>query len=272
MPEASPKKRWILPLASACGVIVLIGIWALVSFLLKRNGNNVVPYPWDTAWQALKFLFGAGAGGTWGNIGWTFLRLAIGYIIAFLLASLLGTLAGLYPVFRAFFRPWVGFAKAVPTAAVVIVLIGLFFGPRNVWALTFAPSFLTLMVAFPLLYEAFMRGIQDEDPIILDALRLDGGVRRVHAVRTVLWPDSRPYIRLALAQSLGLSLKVSVMSEILTANSSARAGIGGLISLTRQDGNIEEVMAYALIALLLMLFIDIPYFLLRKERKRAKAI
>ncbi len=73
---------------------------------------------------------------------------------------------------------------------------------------------------------------------------------------------------MSLAQSLGLSFKVCIMAEVLSATSAGKAGIGTLIVLSRQaDGGIQAIPAYSLIVLILMAVLDIPFLILRKKRK-----
>ena len=252
------------------GFLVLLGIWALVSLILKSQGNNVLPYPHDTLGRAFGFLFVADCARTWINMGWTLARLLIGYGIAFAFAAIFGTLAGLFPSFRNFMLSWLGLTKIIPTAAVVIVLMGIFFGPKNRDVITYIPSALTFIIAMPVLYEGFNKGIAEEDPDIIDALELDCGARNPIAVWKIHWPMIRPYILLSIATSLGMSMKVTVMSEVLSASSSGRLGIGGMIMVANQTGTIEDVMAYSWIAVAMMLVMDIPWFAL-KFRKNNKA-
>ncbi len=134
----------------------------------------------------------------------------------------------------------------------------------------YIPSILTFVVAFPLLYEAFAAGIRNEDPYILKSLDLECGSRSPKAIFGVLLPDAWPYIALGLAQSAGMSMKVTIMAEVVTANSATNAGIGTLILLARQQtGGIEEVPAFALISLALMILLDIPLIILKRIRAKS---
>ena len=260
------RKNLTKSLIAIGGLAFLILIWFSVSLILKSNGNNVLPYPHETLSRSIYFLFGESASRTWGNIGWTLLRLLIGYGISFLLAMVLGTLAGLFPYVKSFFSAGIGLFKVLPTAAVTIVLIGILFGPENRDIRVFIPSMLTFLVAFPVIYESFVKGMEEESRDINDALDLEGGHRRIASILKVHYPDSLPYITLALAQSLGLSLKVSIMSEVLTASGSNRLGIGGMIVIASQTGGVEDIMAYSLIAVFTMFLLDLPLFLIKYRR------
>ena len=245
------------------GFATLLAIWAIVSLILKSNGNNVLPYPHETFGRAFRFLFIDDPARIWVNMGWTTARLLLGYGLSFVLAAIFGTLAGLFPMFKRFMSSWLGLAKVIPTAAVVIILIGVFFGPQNRGWQTYIPSMLTMVIALPVIYEGFAKGIKEEDADVKDAMDIDCGRRSLRSVFYVHWPMIRPYIALALATSLGMSMKVTVMSEVLTASSSGVLGIGGMIMIANQTGTIEDVMAYSWIAVLMMLVMDIPWFIVK---------
>ncbi|MCI7213273.1 MAG: hypothetical protein MR467_03890, partial [Bacillales bacterium] len=87
----------------------------------------------------------------------------------------------------------------------------------------------------------------------------------------VRYHDALPFILLGITQSLGLSFKVSIMSEVLTANSISKSGIGSLIVSENQYGTIENVIAYAVISLLLMAVIDIPLLIVKKKTNQNKS-
>ena len=244
MKDKNRLRKWIGIGIVILGFLTLLGIWSGVSAILKSQGNHVLPYPHETFGRALAMLFGEDAPRTWQNMGWTLARLFIGYGISFVLAAILGTLSGLFPMFRKFMLSWIGLTKIIPTAAITIILIGIFFGPQNKGWVTYIPSTLTFVIALPIIYEGFAKGIAEEDADVKDAMEIDCGRRNIKSVLYVHWPMIRPYIALSLATSLGMSMKVTVMSEVLTASSSGILGIGGMIMIANQTGTIESVMAY----------------------------
>lgn len=272
MKEKRPCRKWIEISLVIGGFLTLIAIWYIVSLILKNNGNNVLPYPHETLGRAFGFLFSVDeAGRTWVNMGWTLWRLIVGYGLSFILAAILGTLAGLFPYVRRFLMSWVGVMKVIPTAAVVIILIGIFFGPQNKGVVTYVPAMLTFIIAFPIIYEGFVKGIREEDPALKDALKIDSAKHDLRTVWRIHWPLIRPYIILSLVTSLGMSMKVTVMSEVLTASSTGKLGIGGMIMTANQTGTVEDVIAYSWIAVVMMLVLDIPWFIVKyRNSKKSK--
>lgn len=264
------KKTRLLPIIfTLAGLVFLLLLWWILAEVLQSSGTSLFLNPWETIVRMCELLFGKNASGTFSAIGWTFYRLFLGFVTSFILAGIFGTLAGLFPALRGFLKPLVGLSRSIPTAAVVLVLMGIFIHPKQLAVLDYVPSFLTLLIAFPILYEAFAKGIEEEDPDVLWSLDLECGKRSLPAVLNVLWPDSWGFISLGIAQGLGLSLKVTVMSEVLMANNASHPGIGTLIFRSQTDpmARVEDILPYSLIALLIMLILDIPSFLLKRKQK-----
>lgn len=249
----------------ALGVVFLLGVWAIVALILKSQGNMVILYPHESFVRVFELL---GTGKTWSAIGWTMLRFLIGFVISFVLGSLLGSLAGLHHWFKHFMKPTLGVMKTIPTAAVVILIVATIYGPKHAHLITYVPCLLIFIVAFPLIFEAFRTALENESPSVLASLDLDGGRRSWMALTKVLWPDALAYAQLSIAQSLGLSMKVCIMSEVLSATSASRPSVGGLISNANSSGAVEDILPLALIALLLMLIIDIPFFIIRSRKTK----
>jgi NitT/TauT family transport system permease protein len=261
------KKSLLVYLFSLLGIVTIFLVWYLVSFILHTKDNFGVPYPHESVSLAFSYLFGEGATATWRAIFWTLLRIFIGLALSFVLGAIFGILAGLYRPFRHFVKPGVNVLRAIPTVAVVLVLVSIIMGGRAHEWLSWIPVALTFVVAFPLYFEAFQAGILNEDKDVIDSLSIDGALRKVETIRQVYLPYSWPYIKMSLAQSVGLGFKVSIMAEVLTSTSAGNKGLGTLIVLARQsDGGVEQIPAYALIALLLMALLDLPFFVLKSKR------
>lgn len=267
MGERKKKKIGLVWLFTLLGVLFIFALWYLIAFLLHQKENYGVPYPQQSIALACSFLFAEGAISTWKAIFWTLLRILIGLTLSFILGGFFGVIAGLFKPFRYFFKPGIGALRAIPTVAIVLVLISVIMGARAHEWLSWVPVALTFVVAFPLYFEAFQSGILNEGRDVRDSLSLEGASRKLLTIRKVYLPDSWPFIRMSLAQSVGLAFKVSIMAEVLTNTSSGQIGLGTLIVLSRQvDGGIEAIPAYALITLLLMALLDLPFFILKAKK------
>lgn len=262
------RRPWVNPLSLVLGVAFLLLAWYALAHGMRLSGSSVLLDPFDTLLAMGRLLFGDGAATTYASIGFSLLRLLIGFAVSFALGGALGTLAGLFPAVEHFMKPFVAVSRTIPTAAVVLVLTALFLVPGKLPFADYIPSFLTFLVAFPLLYEAFRKGIRETDRDLADALELDAGRKSLRGTVHVLWPNSRPYVELALAQGLGLSFKVTIMSEVLSASSATHSGLGTLIMECQTNPllRVEDILPYSVIALLLMFVIDIPLWILKKKK------
>ena len=265
----SKRAFWIKTIALVLGLVLFFAIWYILAYCLKQSGNTILPYPHETFIRAFELLFMREAVRTWYAIGNTTWRVVLGFAISFLLGGLLGTLSGLFKFGEFFFKPGVGIMRSIPTAAVVIVLLGMLFTPKTLSWLNYVPCMLTFIVAFPLIYEAFRAGIASEDKEVVDALSIDAGKRSLRGTWKVLLPDAWPFVALAIAQSFGLSFKTAIMAEVLNSSNAASPGIGTMILLSRQTGDLDGILAYALISLAVMAVVDIPWLMLKhlKEKK-----
>ena len=240
------------------GVLLIIAAWFLISYFLKKNGNMVFPYPHEAFGKAFVFLFSPKeAEKNWIAIGWTILRLLIGFSISYVLGIVLGTLAACHRKIEHILKPWIVLSRTVPTAAVVLLFIGIFFTPKSRNTITFIPCALVFLVAFPLIYESVLKGLKNDSSELLEALDLECGRNAAPAVVYVRWPNAAPYIRLGAIQSFGLSVKVLIMSEILCATSNSKPSLGGLISNSQVNGEVENIIPYSLIALAMVALVDV---------------
>lgn len=270
--EKRKKGNWSWAKGSSLllmGSLLALLAWWILSLSLEAGGNLNLPDPWKTIGRAFECLFVPGeAGKTWLGIGWTTFRLFLSFLLSLALALVLGTLAGLFPSLRTLFRPGVTLLKAVPTIAAAVLLSSLLFGPGYGERAPYIPVFLGLLVIFPIQYEAVLSGFDGVGKEEREALRLEGGERSFLALRQVYGPGALPYLLLSFAQSLGLGLKVILMAEI-TVGSSVGEGLGELIrENTAPIYDMGGILAYSLIAILLVLLADGALAFLKKKLEK----
>lgn len=261
------KKRRTLAIAvilGAAGVLFIIALWYLAAYLLLQSGNSILPYPHKVASALGEILFMEGASKTYIAIGWSVLRVLIGFTVSFILGAILGTLAGLFPKFGNFMAPGTAIMRCLPTAAVLSVLIAIFYSYRGLP--DYIPSILGLLVAFPVIYEAFRQGILENDHDVMDSLDIDAGRLSLVGVVWVRWPMSESYIQLASVQSLGLCIKVTVMSEIMV-QGGMTSGLGVLISDYINYLEMDKVIAVSILAVALIMVFDLLTTGFKRDQK-----
>ncbi len=234
------------------GIILLFFSWWLISFLIN---STLFPSPISVFPVFFNFL---GKAYTYEAIGGTLLRLLISFGISLILGTGLGALAGYFYRFEAIMRPIVEFFRTLPTAAVVLILIVLL---KPVWT----PIIVSTLMMFPLFYEATLTGIKNINDDLKDEMKLNNA-SIFNSLFKVYIPVIYPYLILAVVQSLGLGMKVSIMAEIL-AGSNAISGLGRLIQYEYSMANSTNVMAYSLIAIILIVIIDAIFHIVKKRIK-----
>ncbi len=252
--------------AFALGVFFFIFFWWLLSFSLEANDLHYLPSPFRIFEEVGVLLFGGGALKTWSAIGYSSLKLFIGFSISFVLALVLGTLSSLFPLFASFEKSHILLFRSIPTAGIALVL-GTAFWLELPFLQPFIPSLLTILVAFPILYQGFLDGILAIGDEVKDALRLEGAERKMESVLFVYWPGASNFIILSITQALGLSFKVTIMSEIVTNSGTSKAmGLGTLIGKAiTLDADLEAALGYSLIAVLLVFVVDGIFFFPKKK-------
>jgi len=250
------------------GVIFLILVWTIFSIVKVNQGYNANLFP-NPLIVLKRFFINLADKTVWYAVGMTFLRLLVGFGISFVAAGIVGILGGLFERVRFFVAPIISVMKSIPTAAITFVFL-LMLG-RD-WV----PCALVFLVCFPIVYESFVKGITSIDKTILNAVKLESEISRPEVIFKVVIPSSYPYVSLSIITSLGLSMKVSVMAEIVAGGSSAN-GLGRLIYIANQiDVDIPNVYALSLLAILiigicnLVLFLMKKYFIARKEQSNLK--
>jgi ABC-type nitrate/sulfonate/bicarbonate transport system permease component len=148
----------------------------------------------------------------------TTLLLLAGYTMGCLGAIVLGVLMGNYRRLYNLFEPLTELLRPIPKAALLPALI-LFLGVGTSMKVTIV----ALAAFFPVLINT-VQGVRAVDPVLTDMARTYG-----HSAAAILWrimlPASAPYILGGMRISLGISLIVVIIAEML----SATGGLGDVI-------------------------------------------
>ena len=234
------------------GVFFVFAIWYLIS-ISQGYGNLIFPNPIET-FKEVGILLSSPY--IYKCIGWTILRTLIGFAIAFVSAFILGTISGTFKRFQMFLKPLMIVLKSAPTAAFVFLFL-ILSGSR------YAPIYIVIILAFPILYESVVGGLNSITDEINDALRVDSG-RFFKSLFRVRIPLSLQYIVVGLASSFALSFKTSIMAEIIAGDTNY--GLGSAITSYRnaEPANLVPVFAITLIAIILILIVDLISTLIKR--------
>lgn len=248
------EKLPIKILTNILGVFLIFLIWWAFSFGLN---TTLLPSPYET----IKTFFSLFKNLTvWEAILGTISRLLISFIICLLVALIMGLFAGLIKPLYRLLNPLIILLRTLPTAAVIYLLI-VITKPIN------ALYIISFLLIFPILYESVVVGIKNIDPNVMDSLRLESKKFSPYSIFKVIFPLSKPYISLGIVQSLGLGMKVSIMSEVLCGDNKIK-GLGRLIYFASLDSNAKQIIALSIFAVLFISLVDIILSLLKRNLKK----
>jgi ABC-type nitrate/sulfonate/bicarbonate transport system, permease component len=231
----------------ALGFFSLLLIWELTSIL--NDNFNVYPDVFMTFSRLFSLLTQPNVyKALFTSFGICLLTL----LFSFLLAIILGTIAGLFRPIEKFLSPLIAFMKVIPTACIVVLLL--------IFVKSFYSTIIVIfLVVFPILYESIINGIKNIDENIIKSLRIEG-IYKWNSITKVIIPLVLPYIYIGFVSSIGLGMKVEIMSEILIGSTSLY-GLGHLIYLSYAV-NFDYVELFSLALLTLISFGIVDIFLL----------
>jgi NitT/TauT family transport system permease protein len=235
------------------GIALVIFLWWILALIINKT---LFPGPIKT-FNTLGTLIIKES--TWAAIGGTLFRLVTAFVLSFVAALIFGILGGISEVFRTIFNPIIVVLRTIPTAAVIFVLIILIKPTYGLLVIDF-------LLMFPILYEAVVSGVKNVDKTLIDAVKLDAGANTRNGLFKVVIPMAWPYIILGIVQSLGLGMKVSIMSEVLCGDDRI-PGLGRMINQAYQETNVPVIFAITVISILLIAILDLSLNFLKRKYK-----
>ena len=143
----------------------------------------------------------------WSTVGYTFLRIALGFFIALAAGILLAVLAGRFRPAEILLWPWMLTIKSVPVASFVIIIL-IFFGAAELSAI------ISALMVLPIIYTNTLAGIRAADPA-MDRMARVFGISPLRKLLYVLLPQIRPYFLSGCSVALGLCWKSGVAAELI---------------------------------------------------------
>ena len=229
----------------ALGTLFVILLWVICSLLFDKNGA-IFPNPILTMEEFVVIL---GEPYTYKCLGYTFLRMLIGFGVSFIAALIFGVLAGNNEKIYQFLKPLMVVIKSIPTVALVFLFL-VMINAKN------APIFVVFVICFPILYEGVVGGIKNVSDDVIEASKVDGANYFIGTLFVKL-PLAIPYIVVSMVSSFALSFKIEIMAEVITGYT--RNGLGSVIHFTQVDdpSNMAGIFAYSLLAIIIMLLVSL---------------
>lgn len=219
----------------------------------------VFPNPFVTTKRMIEFL---GEKVTYKYLGFSFLRLLIGFGLSFIIAFLLGMLVHNNDKLYNFFKPLITFLKSAPTATFVFVFI-ILVNAKN------APVLVVFTVTMPILYESIVSALRNADQEVVAASKVDGA-SKFKQLFLIKIPLGIPFITLGLISTFGMAFKIEIMAEIITGFTNG--GIGSMIHNSQliNPTELTDMFAYSLMAIIVVLVVEFLASLLQKHSRPVK--
>jgi NitT/TauT family transport system permease protein len=241
---STARARWSGHLGNTAirlgSVLTLLALWCIGAALLP---SNIMPPPNTVA----RVLWGEmTSGGIWKDVLITLDRIALAFTLAMTAALILGFAMGLSKTAERFFEIWIIGGITVPSL-VLILTIYMIVGLNDRAAILGAA-----LPVVPILTINIWEGVKNIDHKLIGmAKAYHAGQARI--VVSVIGPQVAPVLLASARFGLGLIWKMVLFVELLGRSD----GIGYKIEFYYQMFNMNEVLAHALIFVVIMLFLEI---------------
>lgn len=193
-------KRAVLILIS---VVFALALWqGLSAFVVKSD--VLLSSPVDVIKKLWELIFkGEFRASVWFSLS----RIALGFVIALFVGTLLALLAGKYEVVEIFLIPYMLTVKSVPVASFIVLAL--------IWLTSSELSvFISFLMVLPIIYTNTLSGIRNTDAKLIEMADVFDVPfkKRLFAV----WlPSLRPFLVSGAKVSLGLAWKAGIAAEVI---------------------------------------------------------
>ena len=195
MSHKFPARKYII-------ILFWIVIWQTVSMAVANE--LVLVGPWDVARSLFALVPTADF---WKSVGGSFGKISLGFLLAFTLGVLLGSLAFRFSLFREFLEPVILLMKSVPVASFVVLAL-IWIGSENLSVLV------SFLIVFPMFYTHTAAGLESTDPKLLEMAQVFGaGPWR--KLRYIYLPTLLPHLVSSCQVALGMSWKSGTAAELI---------------------------------------------------------
>jgi ABC-type nitrate/sulfonate/bicarbonate transport system permease component len=209
-------------------IVLLLVLWEVAS---AEKWIDPVSMPRISV-IAVSWIENIGGGPLLKSLGPTLWRIFVGFGLATLVAVPVGLLMGSVPFVYRLLEPITEFVRPIPSSAYIPVAI-LFLGIDNEMKI----FVVFLACIFPILLNTYS-GVRSVDQVLIDTGRTFG-VSWLRALWSIVLPASLPSILTGMRISLGISLIVAVVAEMIAGSS----GIGYFILDMQRVFRVPEMFA-----------------------------
>lgn len=239
-------------LGIVASVVFWLLVWQLASMLVPAKIFLASPIDVSVAlWELL------GSSEFYGAIGFSFMRVTIGFFGAMLAGVGLALAAYKLSFVEVLFRPFMGLVKAAPVAAFTLITL-LLFGPRNQSAI------ISFLMVLPIFYSNTLASLKSVEPERFEAAAVFGMVNR-DRFRFIYLPYAAPFFASSCELGWGVAWKAGVSAEIVAI---VAGSVGGMIYDAKINILSAQVMAYTITVVVIALILErLSQWLIRRGEK-----
>ena len=221
-PKFNPTGR----AAKLFAALLALCVWQLAAVLI---GNRLLLVGPIQATKRLLELLGEKT--AWQALGFTFSRISLGFLLAFLTALVLAALSARFPLAETLLRPYILAIQTVPVASFIVIAL--------------------LWLSSRRLYANALQGIRSADRQLLEMAKVFR-VPPARQLRCIYFPALHPYLRSASHVALGLCWKAGVAAEVIGVTGRS---VGGMLYDAKVYLEISDLFAWtALLVAVSLLF------------------
>lgn len=190
----------------------------------------------------------------WQALADTFVTWAVGVSVALVAGVVLGILIGSIAVLREATASTIEFLRPIPSVALIPLAV-IMFGPGRE-----STVFLIIFSSFWMVIVQVLAGVQDVDPVARDTAR-SYRFRLWTVGFRVVWPTTLPYAITGFRLAATVALLLTITGELIIGS----PGLGSLLSLAQQSGQVAGMYALAIVCSLLALLVNLGVRLLERR-------
>jgi len=229
--------------------LIWIGIWQLADLFI--HNNVIFAGPVNMAMTLAGLLKD---GDFWLSLLHSAFRICSGFLSAFFLGILLGSLGWAFPLVKEFLKPPMLMIRCVPVASFVILAL-IWIGSENL------SVFISFLVVVPMIYGATLAGLENMDQKLLEMSQVFS-MPFLKKVRFLFIPAVHPYLVSSCRTTLGMSWKSGVAAEVIGI---PKASIGEQLYYTKLYLDTSGLFAWTFSIILISAVFELVFLTLLKK-------
>ena len=219
---------------------VWIMVWQLTSMWLKQE--ILLASPVSVVRKLFELSF---TGNFWQSVGFSFVRIVTGFLLAMFLGIFLAVLAYWSKTVEILTAPVIAVVKSTPVASFIILCL-IWIPSRNL------SVFISFLMVLPVIYTNILEGIRQTDSKILEMAKVFQ-VNPGRKIRYIYVSQVLPYFLSACRLSLGMCWKAGVAAEII---GMPKGSVGQMLYMSKIYLDTDDLLAWTVIIVVLSVIFE----------------